>query len=334
MKHASPWTFLDHYHPLQIDTDMIRVICGLDPDVELMRAVTRQNRWEDPRCLRYLTEQQRAQVEDHPELQEARRKLSELGAQYDKTQQPGLLTRIERQKKEVTNTRKRLLRALRHQIRENFDEEQAFLDIEAQLSGTALKEEEEDEPFEDAVPPTQLHLLQCLMSYPISNSLEDEWNRRDAGANAVLQYCDVLEGGPLRGRPRRETTTSAASDEPTAQPQDDAPQVQDGVSTCEVEPPTVRGKPSRATKEYLEKSELPEACFQCFANEKLPNKVRCRMFHDAGCVTRHFDAKHLKEEPLKCNWCEVTLLHKMAFQRHAFDVHRVRSRWRCPDPAF
>ncbi|KAH3209483.1 hypothetical protein KXV77_007095 [Aspergillus fumigatus] len=271
MKHASPRTFLDHYHPLQIDTDMIRVICGLDPDVELMRAVTRQNRWEDPRRPRYLTEQQRAQ---------------------------------------------------------------AFLDIEAQLSGTALKEEEEDEPFEDAVPPTQLHLLQCLMSYPISNSLEDEWNRRDAGANAVLQYCDVLEGGPLRGRPRRETTTSAASDEPTAQPQDDAPQVQDGVSTCEVEPPTVRGKPSRATKEYLEKSELPEACFQCFANEKLPDKVRCRMFHDAGCVTRHFDAKHLKEEPLKCNWCEVTLLHKMAFQRHAFDVHRVRSRWRCPDPAF
>ncbi|KAH2144417.1 hypothetical protein KXV68_005553 [Aspergillus fumigatus] len=310
MKHASPRTFLDHYHPLQIDTDMIRVICGLDPDVELMRAVTRQNRWEDPRRPRYLTEQQRAQVEDHPELQEARRKLSELGAQYDKTQQPGLLTRIERQKKE------------------------AFLDIEAQLSGTALKEEEEDEPFEDAVPPTQLHLLQCLMSYPISNSLEDEWNRRDAGANAVLQYCDVLEGGPLRGRPRRETTTSAASDEPTAQPQDDAPQVQDGVSTCEVEPPTVRGKPLRATKEYLEKSELPEACFQCFANEKLPDKVRCRMFHDAGCVTRHFDAKHLKEEPLKCNWCEVTLLHKMAFQRHAFDVHRVRSRWRCPDPAF
>ncbi|KAH3113789.1 hypothetical protein KXX00_000940 [Aspergillus fumigatus] len=333
MKHASPRTFLDHYHPLQIDTDMIRVICGLDPDVELMRAVTRQNRWEDPRRPRYLTEQQRAQVEDHPELEEARRKLSELGAQYDKTQQPCLLPRIERQKKEVTNTRKRLLRALRHQIRENFDEEQAFLDIEAQLSGTAVQEEEDDGPFDDAMHPILLHLLRCLLSYPISNSLEDEWNRKDAGADAVMQYCDVLEGGPLRGRPRRETTTSAASDEPMAKLQD-AAQVQDGVSTCEVEPPTIRGKPSRATKEYLEKSELPEACFQCFANEKLPDKVRCRMFHDAGCVTRHFDAKHLKEEPLKCNWCEVTLLHKMAFQRHAFDVHRVRSRWRCPDPAF
>ncbi|KAL2836851.1 hypothetical protein BJX68DRAFT_250307 [Aspergillus pseudodeflectus] len=335
MKHASPRTFLNHYHPLEIDTDMIRVICGLDPDVELMRAVTRQNRWQDPRRPRYLTERQRAQVEDHPELEEARRKLKEIGAQYDKTQKPGLLPRIERQKKEVRNTRKRLLRALRHQIRENFDEEQAFLDIQAQLAGTAVKEEdeEEDEPFEDAMPPPQLHLLQCLLSFPISNSLEDEWSRRDAAADAVMQYCDVLEGGPLRGRPRREITTSSASETPMAQPPD-VPQVQDSVSACEIGPATMHGKPSRATKEYLENSEQPEACFQCFANKKLPDKVRCRMFHDAGCVTRHFDAIHLKEEPLKCNWCEVTLLHKMAFQRHAIDEHRVRSRWRRPDPEF
>ncbi|KAJ5682063.1 uncharacterized protein N7477_002003 [Penicillium maclennaniae] len=46
------------------------------------------------------------------------------------------------------------------------------------------------------------------------------------------------------------------------------------------------------------------------------------MFHDPGCVTRQFDAIHLKEEPLKCNWCEVGLLHRMAFQRHASDMHR------------
>ncbi|KAL4984463.1 hypothetical protein BDW68DRAFT_193609 [Aspergillus falconensis] len=330
MKHASPRTFLNHYHPLEIDTDMIRIICGLDPDVELMRAVTRQNRWQDPRRPRYLTEQQRAQVEDHPELEEARRKLSKMISQYNKTQQPGLLPRIERQKKEVKNTQKRLLRALRHQIRENFDEEQAFLDIEAQLSGTIVEEEEEDnKPLENAISPPQLHLLQCLLSYPISNSLEDEWNRRDTAADAVMQYCDVLEGGPLRGRPKRETTNSAASDEPMAQSQ-----VQDGVSACKVEHPTIHGKPSRATREYLENSKKPEACFQCFANEKLPDNVRFQMFHDAGCVTRHFDAIHLKEEPLKCNWCEVTLLHRMEFQCHAFDEHRVRSRWRCQDPVF
>jgi hypothetical protein len=41
MKHASPRTFLDHYYLLQIDTDIIRVIYSLDPDIELMQAVTR-----------------------------------------------------------------------------------------------------------------------------------------------------------------------------------------------------------------------------------------------------------------------------------------------------
>lgn len=80
MKHASPRTFLNHYHPLQLDTDMIRVICGLDPDVELMRAITRQSRWRDTRRPRYLTDQQRAQVEDHPEMEEARRNLDKIRA--------------------------------------------------------------------------------------------------------------------------------------------------------------------------------------------------------------------------------------------------------------
>jgi hypothetical protein len=41
-------TFLNHYHPLEINTDMIRIICGFDPDVELMQAVTREVRWQDP----------------------------------------------------------------------------------------------------------------------------------------------------------------------------------------------------------------------------------------------------------------------------------------------
>ncbi|KAB8227561.1 DUF3435 domain-containing protein [Aspergillus alliaceus] len=331
MKHASPRTFLEHYHPLQLDTDMIRIICGLDPDVELMRAVTRQSRWRDTRRPRYLTDQQKAQVEDHPELEEARCKLSKARAQYEETQKPSLLPRIQQLEKEVKNTRKRLLRALRHRVREDFDEEQAFLDIEAQLSGTAVKEEGEDESLlENNMHPLQLHLVQCLVSYPMSNSLEDEWNRRDAGAAAVVQYCDVLEGGPLRGRPKRETSEPSVSDSPS-QPHV-ARQAQDDVDRREA-PVSVRDERLRATREHIQESKKPQSCFQCFADEKQPDDVRCKKFHDTGCVTRHFDAIHLNEEPLKCEWCEVVLLHKMAFQRHAHDVHRVRSRWRCPDPA-
>ncbi|KAJ5202924.1 hypothetical protein N7449_005003 [Penicillium cf. viridicatum] len=228
------------------------------------------------------------------------------------------------------NTRKRLHRSLRHEIREKFDEEQAFLDIEAQLSGTAVKEESEDSPLEDTMHPLQLHLVQSLLSYPVSNSLEDEWHRGDTGTAAVVQYCDVLEGGPLRGRPKQKAPESASPTGPIAQPKD-LQQTRSDIDSCKV-PAPVRGKPLRAIRECLETAKQPEACFQCFASEGLPDKARFQMFHDPGCVTRHFDAIHLKEEPLKCKWCEVGLLHRMAFQRHSSDVHRVRSRWRCPNP--
>lgn len=54
----------------------------------------------------------------------------------------------------MKNTRKRLLSALRNQIWQEFDEKQAFLDIEAQLSGNAVMDESEDEsPLEDDMHP-------------------------------------------------------------------------------------------------------------------------------------------------------------------------------------
>lgn len=67
----------------------------------------------------------------------------------------------------------------------------------------------------------------------------------------------------------------------------------------------------------------------CDANERLPDDVRFQMFHDAGCVKRHFDVIHLKEQPLKFNWWEVFLLHKMELQRYAIDVHDGCSRTPC-----
>ncbi|KAJ1704834.1 hypothetical protein NYO67_13011 [Aspergillus flavus] len=309
MKNSSPRTFLNHYHPLQLDTDIIRVICGLDPDVKLMRAVTRQSRWRDTRRPRYLTKQQRGQVEDHSDMEEARRKLDNA---------------------QLKNTRQRLLRALRQQVRENFDEEQAFLDIEAQLSGTAVKEESEDEEssLQDDMHPLQLLLLQRLLSYPTSNSVEDEWKRRDDAVDAVVQYCGVLEGGPLRGRPKQITAKSIplTGSEPDL---NGSPDTRDSLVENMGATFSPRDELFRATQNHLtDTSKKPQACFQCFANEKLPDKTRCKMFHDAGCVTRHFDTHHLHEDPLKCNYCEVLLVHKMAFQRHASDIHRVESRWR------
>ncbi|KAJ5718241.1 hypothetical protein N7488_003887 [Penicillium malachiteum] len=259
---------------------------------------------------RYLTDQQRAEVEDHPELEDARCNLSKIRAQYKETQEPGMLLQLQHREKEVRNTRKRLHRSLRHYIREKFDEEKAFFGYRGVTIGRCGQGNKKR--------------WIILGGYYASTSV------RDAGTDAVVQYCDVLEGGPLRGRPRKKAPDSAPLAESIAQPHA-VQQTRSGDDIGERpdrEPP----RPERATREYLAEATRPAAYFQCFASEGTPDSVRLRMFHDAGSVTRHFDAIHLDEMPLKCNWCEVTLLHQMGFQRHANEVHRVLSRRQYPFP--
>ncbi|OOF90488.1 hypothetical protein ASPCADRAFT_59250, partial [Aspergillus carbonarius ITEM 5010] len=60
-------------------------------------------------------------------------------------------------------------------------------------------------------------------------------------------------------------------------------------------------KLSQAIKEYLKNSELLEACFQCFINKNLSEKVCCWIFYDTSCITHHFNTVYLKEELLECN---------------------------------
>jgi hypothetical protein len=48
--------------------------------------------------------------------------------------------------------------------------------------------------------PEQIFLLEKLMIWPTSLSLEREWKRRNEVVEAVRIYCRVREGRPRRGR--------------------------------------------------------------------------------------------------------------------------------------
>ncbi|KAL2366396.1 hypothetical protein RJZ56_000655 [Blastomyces dermatitidis] len=111
MKHADRRTFIDHYHPRTVGTEMIRTICGLDPDKEMMRSVARLDRWRDQRRSRHLTTEDKKRMKDHPELVTARQKLETITAEYHQTRNPDFPARIRRQEREVRNTQRRLLRA-------------------------------------------------------------------------------------------------------------------------------------------------------------------------------------------------------------------------------
>lgn len=199
MKHADR-TFLNHYLPRHVDTDMQNVMNGRQSNKSLMRAITRMSRWIDTRRPRHLTPEQRASIREHPEYVEAVRRLDEQAELciYDPSEQMQL--RRDRLAREKLNTFGRLERALRQKVRKEFDRKQANLDIERQLSGAAIDNEEAKNVLRtDSMLSEQIDLLEKLLTWPTSHSLEAERQRRNAAVAAISQYCHHLEGGPLRG---------------------------------------------------------------------------------------------------------------------------------------
>ena len=191
-----------------------------------------------------------------------------------------------------------------------------FLHIEVQLSNTTVKDESKDEEssLQDDMHHLQL-LLQRLLLYPTSNSVEEEWKRCDDAVDAVVQYCDVLECGPLCDWPKQIKTTSIPSTDPEPD-LDGSSKVRDCLDKNMETTLCPHDELFCTTQKHLTDVLKPRVCFQCFANGKLRDQTCCRMFYDTGCMTEHFDARHLHEDSLKCNYCEVFLLHKMEFGMH------------------
>ncbi|KAJ5458814.1 hypothetical protein N7530_010758 [Penicillium desertorum] len=100
MKHADTRTFLNHYLPRHIDTDIQNVMNGRESNKSLMRAITQMSRWIDKRRPRYLTSEQRASLREHSEYVEATRRI-----------------------------KNRLERALGQKVRHKFDCKQAIIGI-------------------------------------------------------------------------------------------------------------------------------------------------------------------------------------------------------------
>ncbi|THC87454.1 hypothetical protein EYZ11_013100 [Aspergillus tanneri] len=204
MAHASSRTFIKHYRPRR-HASLQEVMCGLDPDNEFSKAVTRMSRWIDRRRPRYLTDADRASVEQDPELQSAIRWQAELEMQCDSSSDPALRVTLADQECKVHNLRRSLQEKRRKELRRDFSRKQAVIDIERQLTGGAVNDNPAREVLqkEFAMPPSQILVLETFFTWPTSDSLEDEWIRRNKAVAAAIQYCGFPEGGPLRGRPKR-----------------------------------------------------------------------------------------------------------------------------------
>jgi hypothetical protein len=303
MAHASSRTFIKHYRPRR-HAEMQEIVCGLNPAEEFSRAVKRMSRWIDTRRPRYLTDAEKASVEKDPELQSAIRWQMELEDRCARSDDPALRALLEQQERNVNNTRRRLQERRRKEIRQEFSRKQAVIDIERQLTGGAVNDGPAREVLrkEFAMPPEQILLVETFFTWPTSDSLEDEWMRRNKAVAAGVKYCGFLEGGPLRGRPKRP-----------------APDNEESIA----DPPAKKQKrPERPTVSVWEEklgavkkkatADKPSACFQCL-----------KEYSDVYGVKRHFKSSHLQDR--KCNFCDLSLQHEMHLRLHAEEVHRLRT---------
>ncbi|KAH1415219.1 hypothetical protein KXX64_006687 [Aspergillus fumigatus] len=248
-----------------------------------------------------------------PNLRQWRR-IRSCNPQYDgkveledrcaQSNDPTLRALLEQQERSVHNTRRRLQERRRKEIRQEFSRKQAVIDIERQLTGGAVNDEPAREVLRQdfAMPPEHILLVESFFTWPTSNSLEDEWARRNKAVMAGVQYCGFQEGGPLRGQPKR----PASEDEELIA--DPAAKKQKGpkrptVSAWQKKLDTIKEKVA-AVK--------PSACFQCLKEHS-----------DVYGVKRHFKASHLQDR--KCNFCDLSLRHEMHLRLHAEEVHRLRT---------
>jgi hypothetical protein len=309
MKHTDIRTFLNHYLPRRIGTDMQSLMRGLEPDSAMMRAVTRMGRWIDTRRPRELTDEQKASVEGDTELKEAieKRDIFSEKLQGGKKKTAKQLERFDQLKRNVTNTRNRLLYDLRKRVREEFDSQQAVIDIERQLAGSALYEQETKEILltEEHMLPKQIFLLEKLTTWPTTLSVEAEWTRRNEAVEAVRMYCDIFEGGPRRGRRYTKKATST----------------REAITMRNYSPQTITAAPSLSAEEGRSSAEAPtrEAtktfkCFQCYGMKHYSRHKN---------LLRHFRDSHLSDR--QCNQCNEAVEHEMGLRRHMQDNHGLKT---------
>jgi hypothetical protein len=160
---ANSRTFIDHYR-IWRHRGLQEIMCGLNPDEEFSRAVTRMSRWIDRRRPRYLNDDDRALVEKDPELQAAVRWQFELEIQCDRSDDPALREMLEDQERKVRNLRRSLQEKPRKEVRRNVSRKQAVVDIQRQLSGRAVDDESAREVLrqEFSMPPQQILAVEAF----------------------------------------------------------------------------------------------------------------------------------------------------------------------------
>ena len=302
--------FLKSYLSRYITSDTQAARRGLEPQTALMRIASGMSRTIDRRRPRKLNDAQRAEVDQHLEVRLFRRRQKTLfkfikdqhgsiasikgTSVYDDYQQAYHAHR---------NTKRRHEKTLLKEVVARYKKEQPVLDIQRQLKGLPVVEEEMIQAEEYAFM-ERIRVIQALFTFATS-CLEEECRRRVEAINALTALCRLQEAR----RPRHPK-----------------PSASDIRLERDVQPLSVLDPPGLSNSIPIECKATQ--CIFCLGEEGLPAVTRLKSFHSRGDLKKHFHRKHLRHhsnsKPIACPHprCNVELSGKMHLQNHAALVHK------------
>ena len=170
-----------------------------------MRAASGMSRTIDPRRPRKLNLAQQAEVDRHPVVRLLRRRLKSLLQTFQDQKRSiasmkgTLLYNHYRQAYQAhRNSRRRHEKALLMEVKERYKKEQPVIDIQRQLKGLPVAEQEALQAAE-YVFVERVHAIDALFTFATS-STEEECQRRVTAIDALIALCKRQESQGFRRR--------------------------------------------------------------------------------------------------------------------------------------
>ena len=301
MMHASSRIFIKHYQPWR-HTGLQEIMCSLNPNEELSRAVMQMSCWIDWWWPWYLNDADQTLVKKNLKLQSAIQWQVELKTQCDDcSSDPALQALLEDQEHKVNNLCWCLQNRQWKKVCCEFSWKQVVIDIKRQLTDGAVSNKPACEVLqkEFTMSSEQILLVKTFFTWLTTDSLEDKWAWCNKAVAAGIQYCGFQKDGLLW----EWSKCPASSDN------------EDQVSSSK----TWKRNPNKQLivswkKEHdfirrhilgVEKSLM---CFQCF-----------KTYSDHNGIKRHFKTLYLRD--CQCNFCNLAVLHEMHLHWHAEEMH-------------
>lgn len=316
LQHANINTFVRHYS-VGIHVNAQAIVRGLPQEKRLMRFACSMSRSIDPRRPYKLATEDSNAINKLPrvcalqELVQKRKQARDLcfGKQkkYERADQ-----KYRRALRELRNEKQR---QRNRQVRENLERyknEQPVIDSERQLAGKVVDEEVIGALQQTGyMTPQHMMLIDTILTMP-GATIEAEYSRPIAAINAVIAFCDVEEGAPLRPIQSRKRPTTDAVTSTHAKRQECSQEDADVVTLHQ----------AIASVQISSPGQRPMICFLCVGNPGLPMEKRTRKYSTPGSLSRHVRQTHVRPRwpegrTIKCNICRVELENKRHLMHHA-----------------